>query len=347
MEKDIFDSMCNLELSPEDFITLMFERTDEDGILYVPALYRTPAGWELGVPETYDNESYRCKMNWNLFKYEKVLKKFQKHLDIIKQIGNIKKEDREKGIETKLNGELQEFWNKFLENFDTGDIDTDKIDDISERIDITAFVKYIAKKIAAGEEVEESDRKSLAEYVDVEVSKEERNYYDKYINAIWSDCEKRVGKSVAAYDVVIFSRRLCKLLELCAPTLIIQNETHALAEAFVLHECCTFYEIVDNRIRLRIEQIENMDEEELDMLYRPQKMNSRKSMAPLFVYSILKEKSNSKKHLRQQEIINELAKHPYEILIERKALSRIIHNLVDSTQYGIFQDKTGVWIDQE
>lgn len=70
-------------------------------------------------------------------------------------------------------------------------------------------------------------------------------------------------------------------------------------------------------------------------------------MAPLFVYSILKEKSNSKKHLRQQEILSELTKYPYEIFIERKALSRIIHNLVDSSQYAVFQDKTGVWIDQE
>ena len=36
MEKEIYDSMGDSNLSPADFITLMFERTDEDGILYIP-----------------------------------------------------------------------------------------------------------------------------------------------------------------------------------------------------------------------------------------------------------------------------------------------------------------------
>lgn len=36
MEEKIIDSMSEENLSPADFITLMFERTDEDGILYIP-----------------------------------------------------------------------------------------------------------------------------------------------------------------------------------------------------------------------------------------------------------------------------------------------------------------------
>ena len=40
--------------------------------------------------------------------------------------------------------------------------------------------------------------------------------------------------------------------------------------------------------------------------------------------------------------LKELEKYPYEISLERKALGRMIQNLVDS-QYGIYSDKTGVW----
>ena len=93
--------------------------------------------------------------------------------------------------------------------------------------------------------------------------------------------------------------------------------------------------------------MELMTEEELDELYRPQKANTRKSLAPLFVYEILSKHSNSKTHLRQNDILKKLSEYPYEISLERKALSRIIHNLTDSPHYAVFQDKSGVWVDKE
>ena len=89
-----------------------------------------------------------------------------------------------------------------------------------------------------------------------------------------------------------------------------------------------------------------MSNDELDDLFRPQKTNSRKSMAPLFVYLILKEHSNSQKQLRQQEILTMLEEYPYEVKLERKALCRILHNIVDS-QLSVFSDKTGTWLEQE
>ena len=45
MEKEIYDSMSDSNLSPADFITLMFERTDEDGILYIPGWHYDRPGW--------------------------------------------------------------------------------------------------------------------------------------------------------------------------------------------------------------------------------------------------------------------------------------------------------------
>lgn len=339
MEKEVIDVMKNHNLTPEEFITLMFERTSEDGILYVPALYRTEAGWFYGVPDFYEEESYRCKMDWNLFKYEKIVDDVKMHIDTIRRI--VKNKD------SALSGKDLEFYNKYLKDFDIADIDEEKVDDISERIDITAWVKYIAKQISEGEEISDYDRSSLAEFANVVVTKEEHDYFDKYVDAVFSDAEKRVGGSVCSYKVISFSRRLAKLYELDAPEIVTKNEERLLAQSIVLNRFCKSYEVVDNTVRLHIERLESMDESELDEMFRPQKMNSPKSMAPLFVYSILKDKSSAKKHLRQQEILKELAKYPYEVSIERKALSRIIHNLAEYPQYAIFHDKTGVWVDQE
>jgi hypothetical protein len=106
-------------------------------------------------------------------------------------------------------------------------------------------------------------------------------------------------------------------------------------------------EAYTGNVRTLVDKIkDNMSDEELDELCRPQKANTRKSLAPLFVYEIISKNSSSKKHLRQQEILQELEKYPYEITLERKAVGRMIQNLVDS-QYGIYSDKTGVWMERE
>ena len=92
-----------------------------------------------------------------------------------------------------------------------------------------------------------------------------------------------------------------------------------------------------------IDEYENMTDEEIDAYYRPRKTNSRKSLLPLFVYLILKERSDPEHPLRQQQIVELLERPPYEITVERKALSRVIHSLVDSC-IGIEDDrKRGTW----
>ncbi len=79
---------------------------------------------------------------------------------------------------------------------------------------------------------------------------------------------------------------------------------------------------------------EKMTEEEVedlyDEIYSRKKVNKRKSLAPLFIYLILTEESSEDRHLSQDEIADRLRKMPYEIELERKAIGRIIHNLVDS-----------------
>lgn len=98
-----------------------------------------------------------------------------------------------------------------------------------------------------------------------------------------------------------------------------------------------------------IEEIEFVSDEEeeeyLDSISKPKKRNSRKQMLNFFVYMILTQKTDSKKHLSQQEIIQILKEMPYELTVERKAISRAIHGLEDE-MVGICSDpKGGAWYD--
>ena len=82
-----------------------------------------------------------------------------------------------------------------------------------------------------------------------------------------------------------------------------------------------------------------LTDEELDKLYRPKKQNNRKHSLPLFVYLILKKYSSSTNPLSQQQIIDILSSE-YELDIERKSLSRTIHDIEDE-HVGIYSLKSG------
>ena len=351
MQEKRFDSMERLNQTPSDFIDLMFERTDEDGILYIPGWHYVRPGWEYDVPgSTDDDGSYRCRIDWNLAKLEKVQEKFEDVYYAITQIAPYYDElesEPAKASEILRDPALIEVWNKYLAEPDTGKFDRKKYDEIYEKLDTIAEVKCIAEKLAKGKAIDDSEKEILADYMDLTVSEEELKYRQDFLRHMHKEAEKRLGKNICAYDIITRAWRVLCLMSINAPELILSNELRQFAAAFVLHEYGISKEPVDNTVRLRLEQMELMSDEELDDYYRPQKTNTRKSLAPLFIYEILKKHSDTNKHLRQNEIIKKLAEYPYEISLERKALSRIIHNLTDSPNYAVFQDKTGVWIEQE
>ena len=63
----------------------------------------------------------------------------------------------------------------------------------------------------------------------------------------------------------------------------------------------------------------SMDLEEEEAAAPSGKRNSRRQLAPLFVYEILKNCSNPRRRLTQSEIIRRLDAYPYALSIERKA----------------------------
>ena len=329
------------DISPEECIELMFEKTDEDGILYIP-------GWQYG--NLYEpNCSYRCRLNWNLYDFEKVKNEFDalySDLSVIAEKYEKLGDNTEKNKVILGSERLFNVWNTFIRRFEISDFDREKIFEIEDKIDTANYVKIISKKVADGENVSDNEKYFLKEYIDLAVSNSEKTLYNKYCKELEKEAEERVGSNICAHLFVIGAARTCRLMSLGAPEAIIKNEARILSAAMVIHKYGISVEPVNNQIRFNLEKRENMTDEELDECSRPLKTNSRKSLAPLFVYFILKKYSSSTKHLRQKEILDYLKQYPYEITVERKALSRIIHNLLDSGLF-IYSDKKGTWMEQD
>ena len=332
------------DLTPEDLIEKMFERTDADGVLYMPS-FHLPSYFS----DEHQNEvSLRCVMNWE-FPNDcfTVLQDFDQLRATLEAIAKKCDEDGylDDAAYATLTEAQKEFVDTYLSGFDSDDaFDMERIRDITARIDTVDEIREICRKIGAGIEMDASSEDYVRSYISETVSGEERDYYNRFHAARIAECRKRLGDRPFAYRTAMHVLRYYKLLTMKAPDVIMNNEERALAAALTLFRWCKKYEYVDNAVRSHYDRLEQMSDEELDALHRPQKnANSRKSMLPLFVYLILKQHSDSEHPLKQQEIIAYLADEPYEILVERKALSRVIHNL-KSSQLGIYTDKhRGTW----
>ena len=324
-------------LSAEELIEQMYARTDSDGTLYMQSFFYTDTDVE--------EKSLRCKLHWGVDGYEKVMNDYCTLRGQLEQLAAVldRLGDTEEENKHILSPELLKVWRTYLRPFETDGFDEQQMHDISERLDTVELTRQLAKEFADGKPMRTDDIDYLRDYMSETVTGEELKVYDAYRDAIYADCKRRIGDKPYAFREIIHAKRLCMLINLNAPKIITDNESCTLAMAMVLHRYCREAESVDNAVRVYFDRLERLSEDFDDDAFRPQKMNSRKSLAPLFVYLILKEHSDAEHHLKQQEILSHLRKYPYEIELERKALSRIIHNLADSQLKICTDAKEGSW----
>ena len=323
-------------LTPEEFIELMFERTDLDGILLIPGWHYDGVSWDANDIR----DSYRCHMSWTFTDMERITSQFHKLYSALEKIA-----PHMRNVSIIQDPELLAVWNKYLRGLDAGGLSREKAQDIEDRLHTQRWVQSIASNIAKGQPLEDYEKNVLIEYMNISVSDEEKAYCEQFQNNLYKDAQKRIGGKIWAYAVIFHARRVCRLIQMNAPAMIINNEAKSLAAAMVVNAFGDAQERVDNSIRLWKEQQDFMSDEELDAMESPKKMNSVKSLAPVFVVQILKEKTNATTHMRQVDILEELKK--YEVFIERKALNRTIHTLAADPRLPIRQDqKSGVWYEQ-
>lgn len=330
------------KLSPKEFLEQMFLCTDPDGIVYVPAFYPSASPYQ-------EDFSYRCKMKWNYADCERVLREFHELMALIESVaakGVRLGEPLEEKRALLTDAELK-FWNTYLRPFSTESEWEEKLRDISDRLDTADDVRTLSKKLSNGESLTESEREFLRENMDVAVSPEEKKALRRHYEANLQEAAERLpsglGDSLCAYHLIIRVRRVGAFFMLNMPQFLLERETNALIEVLALHRYAVRVEDISNTVRLRTELEDVLPEDVLDSYSNPVSVNTRKSMASLFVYLILKEHSSNDHPMKQQDILDALAARPYEIVLERKALGRTLHNLADSN-LGIYTDRRrGAW----
>ncbi len=325
------------DIAPADVFNQLLDNTDFDGVLYVPV-----------DEHTSPDELYRCRMDWNIADAAELSREFCELCRQLRVIACVF-DDMDGTAETARrllneNEATLAVWHTYIRPFFVENVDDSVVTDIEERMEITDWVKEISARFAKGEQLKEYEKEALKDGIDITVTPEEKALVRYYYECIIKDSESRVGKSIGAYDEVIRAKRVCKLMCLQAPEIILNKELCMLAQSMAIHRFAITRDVVYKNSICFVPIADEECEEALDELYRPKKSNSRKSMMPLFVYLILKEHSGPQKHLRQKEIIEILKNSPYEISVERKALGRTIHNLEDSG-LSVFSDETGVWIE--
>ena len=69
-----------------------------------------------------------------------------------------------------------------------------------------------------------------------DLSGAESKAHDLYLEALSKAADERIGKGLYSYELIQYTRRLYRLIELGAPRIIIDNEARNLAEVYVYHK---------------------------------------------------------------------------------------------------------------
>ena len=334
-------SSSKKEITPNEYIYLMFEHTNvEDGILYFP--------WSKNIGYKNIVVTYKTEMNWNLTECEKTMAEFNELYSNLEKIASVYEVITDNPCENKdifNNEKVFNTWNTFIRTFDTSEYNFDMIREIEDKLETIRELKEISKKIVEEQILDETEKVFLKQALDIDVTEEEKEIYNKYQSIINEESEKRVGTNIFARCFVITANRLCMLMHLGAPQFILDSEARQLASALVVHKYGKYMEETDDFHCSTSDFFYEYDADS-DEFYRPKKKNTRKSLVPLYIYFVLKEYTNSQKHLSDNEFLS-ILKEKYDIDISRNTLSRHVYNLADEG-LSIFSIKgQGKWMEQE
>ena len=221
-------------LTPVECVRAMYEMTDEEGHLEIPAW---PSDNELDQEEAY----YALKMNWNEAEREAgfATELVEWLLASFAELGR-KWKNGELGMTSEENRTLLteyglfNIWETFVKSPYPQDMDYMKFYDISEK------VEQIALREAGKNDAEFAPGSATVPFELSEnseeptVSLEELKYYHEYIDRVHEEAKRRLGGKYAQYDQIIRASRLCKLVAQDAPRAVIDNEARLFTQAWIV-----------------------------------------------------------------------------------------------------------------
>ena len=192
----------NTYLASIDYVTSLFAATDRDGALRMPKNF--------GTDEEQDNEFDTFKMSWSRDELNLLLSEFH---ELYAQLSEIAK------VYDKLDNN-PELVRDTLDNpihFDTGQL-------------------YLQRPQWYGEEERMLDVALKKEAQTEELSAEEERLLEKYHSEELLESVKNLGGNCFAYDVHIHALRLCELMSIGAPKIIIEHEARCLIGCMALKD---------------------------------------------------------------------------------------------------------------
>lgn len=192
----------NTYLASIDYVTSLFAATDRDGPLRMPKNF--------GTDEEQDDEFDIFKMSWNRDDLNMLLSEFH---ELYAQLSEIAK------VFDKLS-DIPELVRDTLDNpilFDTWQL-------------------YLQRPQWYGEEERMLDVALKKEAHAEELSAEEERLLEKYHSEELLESVKNLGGNCFAYDVHIHALRLCELMSIGAPKIIIEHEARCLIGCMALKD---------------------------------------------------------------------------------------------------------------
>ena len=192
----------NTYLASIDYVTSLFAATGRDGALHMPKNF--------GTDEERDDEFDIFKMSWSRDDLNLLLSEFQELYAGLSEIAKVydKLDNNPKLVRDTLdNPVLFDIWHLYLQ-----------------------------RPQWYGEEERMLDVALKKEAQAEELSAEEERLLEKYRGEELRVSVKNLGGNRFAYDVHMHALRLCKLMSLGAPEIVIQNEARALIACMALKD---------------------------------------------------------------------------------------------------------------
>lgn len=192
----------NTYLATIDYVTSLFAATDRDGALRMPKNF--------GTDEEQDDEFDIFKMSWNRDDLNMLLSEFQELYAGLSEIAKV---------------------------YDKLDNNPELVRDaLDNPVLFDIWQLYLQRPQWYGEEERMLDVALKKEAQAEELSAEEERLLEKYRGEELLESVKNLGGNCFAYDVHIHALRLCKLMNLGAPKIIIEHEARCLIGCMALKD---------------------------------------------------------------------------------------------------------------
>lgn len=192
----------NTYLASIDYVTSLFAATDRDGALRMPKNF--------GTDEEQDDEFDIFKMSWNRDDLNMLLSEFQELYAGLSEIAKV---------------------------YDKLDNNPELVRDaLDNPVLFDIWQLYLQRPQWYGEEERLLDAAMEKEAQAEELSAEEERLLEKYRSEELRESVKNLGGNCFAYDVHIHALRLCELMSIGAPKIIIEHEARCLIGCMALKD---------------------------------------------------------------------------------------------------------------